>query len=311
MSVKRKLLLAGSTAALVLVVLSAGIHPYLAVTDPVGASVAVVEGWIPEWMMPTVKAEIDKRGYTTIFTTGTERPFSYYLHEGEALMMALEDPVQGEVRINVSGLPQAAFLLMAGTDTLIDLGVASYGQRFSTHMPRPADTLVVRSYNTGAVPDDLYNTYVKYLTVGGRNVHALPGSSWIVRRDSTLDPGTPTFAHASAGFLVKEGVPADRLIIAPAAAGQDSRTLANALGFARHAREMGITKVDVISLGVHARRSRKMFRKACGSEVEVGVIALPDPEVPRATWWRSPKGWVRMMKEVVGVPASSLFDVQE
>lgn len=311
MSLQRKLLIGGASGALLLFSLSVGIHPYLAVTDPVGASVAVVEGWIPEGLMPEVKAEIDRRGYTTVFTTGTERPCSYYLYNGEALLVVLEEPVQGEVRINVSGLPQAGFRLMADQDTLIDHGVASYGQRFSTHMPRPADTIVVQTYNAGDVPDDMYNAYVKYLTVGGTNVHALPAGHWLVQRDSTRVPGTPTFAHASAGFLLNEGIPADHLIVAPAATGQESRTLANALGFATLARDMAITKVDVISLGVHARRSRKMFRKACGSGMEVGVIALPDPEVPRSTWWRSPKGWVRMMKEVVGVPASSLIDVQE
>src|SRR5687767_1864092 len=54
------------------------IHPYLSITEPSGSKVAVVEGWIPKEMLPTVQAEILKRGYQKIYTTGTIRPFSYW-----------------------------------------------------------------------------------------------------------------------------------------------------------------------------------------------------------------------------------------
>jgi uncharacterized SAM-binding protein YcdF (DUF218 family) len=307
---KRALVFLCSGMALV-ALLTFGLHPYLAITAPVGGEVAVVEGWIPEWMMPAVKEEIDKRGYTRIHTTGTLRPFTYYLYNGDGIAVRTREPIQGEVRINVSGLPQAGFLLIAGGDTLLAMQVGPHSQRYHTHLPVPVDSFVIRSTNAGHPPEDLYNIFVKYFTVGGSNIHQLASGTRLLRADGTAEPGWPTFAHSSAAFLEREGIPAGHLHIVPAAEGIERRTLANAVGFAKHAREKGIDRVDVISLGVHARRSRKMYRKACGKDVMVGVIAVPDPEVPRRSWWRRPVGWYRMVKEIIGVPASSLFEVEE
>ena len=117
----RKRFLIPAAILLLMLVLTFGAYPYLAITEPSGARVVAVEGWIPKELMPAVKAEIDRRGYTTIYTTGTVRPFSYYLKKGEAIEVRLRSPVQGELTLNVSGIGGAGFLLIAGMDTLANM----------------------------------------------------------------------------------------------------------------------------------------------------------------------------------------------
>lgn len=306
---KRLLVLLG--VLLILLVLGFGAYPYLAVTAPVGANAAAVEGWIPDAMMPAVKAEIDQRGYSSVYTTGTIRPFTYYLKNEEAIDVVLSAPVRGEVRMNVSGIGGAGFMLIAGTDTLINQKVTGDPHRYSTHLPKAVDHLRLVSFNTSVPPAELDNIFVKYLRISWINVHEISRAVEFVYADSTRSPAWPTYAHASAAYLERLGISSEKIIIAPATDPTVSRTLANAQGFALRAKEHGLNKVDVISLGVHARRSRKMYRKACGDGIEVGVIALRDPEAPPGEWWKSVRGWFKVAKELAGVPVSSLFEAEE
>ncbi|MEO8588289.1 MAG: hypothetical protein ABI432_02885, partial [Flavobacteriales bacterium] len=153
--------------------------------------------------------------------------------------------------------------------------------------------------------------YVKYMRVSGVNMHELVRSAEFVLADSTRVTAWPTYAHSSAAYLERLGIPADHIIIAPAIDPTVSRTLANAQGFAMRAKEDNVRRMDVLSLGVHARRSRKMYRMACGDGVTVGVISLPDPDAPPGAWWKSVHGWYKVVKEVAGVPVSSLFEADE
>jgi uncharacterized SAM-binding protein YcdF (DUF218 family) len=58
--------------------------------------------------------------------------------------------------------------------------------------------------------------------------------------------------------------------------------------------------INVITLGVHARRSRLTFARAFGSRTEVGVIAWQPPEYDSLRWWDSSSRASDMLKESVG-----------
>lgn len=60
-------------AAVVLATLLAALrflYPFLAVTEPVGARVAVVEGWLDPGELDAAIAQIRRRGYSLVVTTG-------------------------------------------------------------------------------------------------------------------------------------------------------------------------------------------------------------------------------------------------
>ena len=84
---RRTRVLVWSTIVALLLTAVFGTYPFLATTAPSGASAVAVEGWIPDEVMPEVKAEIDRRGYSTVYTTGTIRPFSYYVDVWGSLEM--------------------------------------------------------------------------------------------------------------------------------------------------------------------------------------------------------------------------------
>ncbi len=70
--------------------------------------------------------------------------------------------------------------------------------------------------------------------------------------------------------------------------------------------------VDIYSVGVHARRSRFLFKKALGMDFKVGIIAHPDRSFQADTWWKSSKGFRNVSNEMLATPYAMLafrFDI--
>ena len=83
------------------------------------------------------------------------------------------------------------------------------------------------------------------------------------------------------------------------------RTYASAIAVKAWLKEQGVSvqSINVLTMGAHARRSRLLFQKAFGPEVEIGVIAIPDREYDPHAWWRYSEG----VKEVLSEGAAYLY----
>lgn len=285
------------------------IHGILALNEPLGAPVAVVEGWMPEDRLCTAADTLIARGYTKVHTTGTVRPFAYYLQVNEGVDVVLREAVSGELRLQAAGQPGARILLLTGRDTLttwtMELGV----QWFSFSLPRALQQFRLRSVNPLYPTSTTPNVFTVRCIVNGHNVHGLQRETLFVRADGRLEKAWPTYAHSAAAKLVECGVPADRVQAIPTWGRPDSRSWGNAATFGAFAQHTGYTAVDLISLGVHARRSRNLMRRGCGPSIAVGVISLDDPRCPRHGWWKHWKGWFYVLKEVVGAGVPYAVDL--
>jgi hypothetical protein len=278
------------------------LFPFLAVTEPSGSRTVVVEGWIPQERMPEVLAEVQRRGYEHILTTGTMREASYYLLNGDTLVCTFDPPVSGEFRANLSGLSGAYALFIADRDTLIRVNVTADNVEYIVK-----DTLLRRkirmiSGNSGQVPDDVANIYLKHLTVDGENIHVLQRNMRIAHAEGPDSPGRPNFAEALAFHLRNAGADPSRITALPSTRITGGRTWSNAMSFARYAEDAQLTSVDVLSMGVHARRSQHMYQLACGDALSVGVISMPDPLALPGNWWQHRIGWATVLKEIIGLP---------
>jgi uncharacterized SAM-binding protein YcdF (DUF218 family) len=195
---------------------------------------------------------------------------------------------------------------MSGTDQLFADTVTGicYDRTFS--IISPIDRLSITPTFNGIADPAWEVLFTLYLEVNGVNLHTLQRSMTVQRASGLHEPGLPTFADLAARTLRNAGIPAERIITLPTMETGESRTWANARLFASRAAQDGITAVDVISFGIHARRSRVTYRTACGPSVQVGILSVADPETERGKWWRSARGWVKVIKELAGVPTSYL-----
>jgi len=296
-------------ALLVLGAITVGLSfPLLATNAPCGARVAVVEGWIEAPYMPQVHAVLAEGAYDTIYITGTPRNFSYTLRHGDTMEVELQRPVTGELLVNACGAKSAGISVEGAHGTLLADSV--FGPCIDRKATIAANTDRLRFLPTfNGRPDPRWELlYLNYVKVNGLNLHALQRRVTIVRSNGSRQPGTPSFADAAAEHLIAAGTPAARIRKLPTVLSGRSRTWANAQRFAQEVRQRGIRRADVISFGIHARRSRLTFAQACGSDVTVGVRCVEDPELQRGRWWHHPIGWIKVLRELAGVPASYLVD---
>ena len=110
------------------------------------------------------------------------------------------------------------------------------------------------------------------------------------------------YAVESGELLVRLGVPADRVIQAPAPDTGNHRTFEAAATVREVLAQRGLHAQDanVFTFGVHARRSRLVFAKALGSSTKVGVIAWVPPGFFVGRWWNSSERALDLLKETVG-----------
>ncbi len=299
---------AGPLLALLAVLLWA--WPYMAITEPSGAKVLVVEGWMdPPALEEAARMALDS-GYSKVYTTGTVRPFAHYLGPGEAVVTRMAMPAKGNLAVDVSGIDGAGFLLIADNDTVLDQAVTAEPTLYHAVAPHPVDSLRIQAWpmHSRVTGPEIF---VRILEVGGWNVNVLQRDSRYIHADGKAEPAPSTFAHSAMDALVRMGVPADRITAVPAYGDPRSRSWGNAHAFGIQAAKDGITAFDVATTGVHARRSRNLFRLACGEQTNVGVIALTDPYCTRSNWWKSRRGWGTLLKEVFGAGEAQAVEVKK
>ena len=105
--------------------------------------------------------------------------------------------------------------------------------------------------------------------------------------------------------MKKVGVPDESLQMVPSRVMDRDRTYASAVALRNWFREhnMPVHSIDVVTEDLHARRTRLLFQKALGKDVQVGIIAVPNPDYPANRWWRYSEG----VKDVISEGAAYVY----
>ena len=103
--------------------------------------------------------------------------------------------------------------------------------------------------------------------------------------------GHKTSADLAASLLRQMGAEERAVIALPAPWVAKDRTHAAALEVKRWlAARPGITRMNLLTLGTHARRSHYLLREVLPSTAELGVIAIAPEDYDPERWWRSSAG---------------------
>ncbi|MEO6245603.1 MAG: ElyC/SanA/YdcF family protein [Opitutaceae bacterium] len=101
-----------------------------------------------------------------------------------------------------------------------------------------------------------------------------------------------TAASIGAGRLKQAGVPAEKVQMVPSRVSARDRTYGSAVALREwcEQNQVPLTAVNVLTVDVHARRSRLLFQMALGPKVKVGIISVPNVDYDAARWWRYSEG---------------------
>ena len=162
-----------------------------------------------------------------------------------------------------------------------------------------ANTLVVEGWITeyairAAVKEFQDNRYQRVFTTGGP-----------VRGTGGYINDFMTSASVGADLLKKWGVPDERLQMVPCRVTDRDRTYGSAVALRNWFRDHNVvvSGIDVVTEDLHARRTRLLFQKAFGKDVQIGIIAVANVDYPANRWWHYSQG----LKDVVSEFAAYLY----
>jgi hypothetical protein len=109
-----------------------------------------------------------------------------------------------------------------------------------------------------------------------------------------------TFAELGVAVLQKMGVNSNSVEGVPAPLVKQDRTFTAAVYLRKWWTAHGEVpaKIDLLTLGPHARRSRLLYEKALGNKTRVGIIAMTPRNYDPAGWWRSSAGVRTVLDEL-------------
>lgn len=174
----------------------------------------------------------------------------------------------------------------------------------------PAEVLVVEGWATDhqlreALAENQRGPYHQLYVTGGPIETGSPfldthsyadfGALRLKRFDESIAQDA---ADRSAGHPTQR---ATNIIAVPAPAVRQDRTYAGAVALREWLRERGRlpTRLNIISGGAHARRTRLLFEKAFGPGTSVGIMAATDERYDATRWWQSSQGVRSVIDEFV------------
>lgn len=112
-----------------------------------------------------------------------------------------------------------------------------------------------------------------------------------------------SYADRAAAYLRHKGLGEGVVVAVPAPASAQDRTYLSAvmvrMWFEQHGSAPGA--IDLFTQGVHARRSRMVYRLAFGPNAEIGVLAAPPRDHDVDRWWRTSAGAKAVLGETISV----------
>ncbi|MDZ4199296.1 MAG: ElyC/SanA/YdcF family protein [Kiritimatiellia bacterium] len=190
----------------------------------------------------------------------------------------------------------AGWLLLLLLTTVV-LGLAPTRlYRFLAPSQEPAgDYLVVE----GWVPDEGLPWIVSQFA--GRNYRAVISTGGPIEVGRFLSE-YGDWAQVGAARLIQAGIPRELVTAVPADTVQKDRTYASALALRKHFAALGVpsdVKIDLVTVGPHARRSRRLFLKALGPEARVNALTIAPDIYQEKNWWRTSEGFRTVLYETL------------
>lgn len=186
------------------------------------------------------------------------------------------------------------FILVVGAGTLIWTGLHVHSF-LAPNKPSGARLLVVE----GWMPSDQLDQAVDRFYEGGYERVITTGGPI----ESALNRfGHTSYAEWARDYLVQRGLPGVAVSAVPAPASNQDRTFLTAVIVREWLTRSGpaVDALDVLSPGVHSRRSWALYRLAFGSQVRIGIFAARPTRYDPDAWWKTSAGAKTVLSEALG-----------
>ncbi len=279
-----------------------GLIEFLSKSARVNATMLVVEGWLPDYAMEKVVDEINKNSYDQILTTGiisSELDYCLTGMNGFLIFYPKFPPVLKEVN-DSHWIEVVAKSEMGGfyschiniyinnikvADDIIDNKSNSYGVSWYGSVNN-IDSIMVHFDNDMVDEKGDRNLYVKEIIID--NTISIPYQFNSVYDIGQLDNTDrivndyESVAEFARIRLKLFGIDTSKIVPMPAKRKRFNRTLSSVLAVHNwlEMSNMSATSLNIITLGIHSRRTYLTYKSILGKSCTVGIIAIPNSSIP-------------------------------
>jgi len=118
-----------------------------------------------------------------------------------------------------------------------------------------------------------------------------------------FDKTSNSYAERATEFLLNTGIPSNKIITASAPASAQDRTFLSAV-MARQvilSRLSNTSQFDIVTTGVHARRTHTLYRLAFSEDFKLGIIAVRPERFSLEYWWHTSEGTKAVLSEILSL----------
>ncbi len=310
-------------------------YPFLAYNNPVKSNYLVVEGWLNSYELEQIVDDKLTLGVDKIVVVGYEFPdgnmdsvnlsFPSNSQIGDAKVkregrwlfanstlvfnpdLLQNIDISDSLLIKVQARGTSANKRFAHFSLIINGKFAgdsfaakrSHNYYFSLSTPfEKLHSLMIRFDNDCGAYNEDRNLFIYSIMVNGKQIIASKETATIMNSENRYTTGFTSRADETANYLKVLGIDAERIKSVAFEQGYGNQTLLAALSCEEWILLTDIRSFNLISAGVHSRRSWITYKTVFGDSFKVGIISLEPMKYKRENWWKSPNGYIMMIDEL-------------
>lgn len=273
------------------------ISDYLSKNLYIKADALIVEGWLPDFALKGVVEEINKNPYKLIITTGIKSPEldycligmdGYLIFYPKLNSSEQTDKTNHQIGIiaksKMGGKYSCHFNIFLNDSIVAEFTADEISKEYSINWKgslSSLDSIMVNFDNDFVDENGDRNFYVREIIIDGK--YRIPyqyNSVYDIGKIDSKDRirnDYSTVAEFARNRLIRLGVDSSRIVSFSSECRECNRTLSSAKACRDGLKKIKseIKSANVITLGIHARRTWKTYNTILEREVKVGIISIP------------------------------------
>ncbi len=158
-------------------------------------------------------------------------------------------------------------------------------------------TLGIRFDNDCGSSQEDRNLFVYSVTVNFEQITVNKNTALITTLENRFTTGFASKAEAAMNYLKALNVKAKNYRAVSFKLARENQTLAAANSFREWVGTKDLRKFNIVSAGIHSRRSWITYKRVLGNDYRIGIISLKSMRYNKNNWWKSTGGWFGLIDE--------------
>ncbi len=142
------------------------------------------------------------------------------------------------------------------------------------------------------------NLFVYSIIIDGEQIVAGKSNSLITNSENRFTTGFASKAEVTLNYLKAIGMEPKSSHTVSFTPARENQTYAAAMEFRKWIVKTDIQSFNIVSAGVHSRRTWITYKSVLGDSFEIGIVSLETEKYGKNSWWQSVRGIGMMIDEL-------------